>query len=118
MLADAPAPPPAPAVAAARAPFVARLHAPGHHPRADRDWPITITARTYGGKPLSGRVRYEYLYGGNVVARRSNYAFRGGRFHDVITWPKRSVGIRLTFQPVVTTRLGVVRLPYRVVVRR
>lgn len=101
-------------VAAKRPPFVARLHAPGHHPRADRPWPITITARSYAGKALSGRVRYEYVYGGQVVARRSNYRFRHGRFHDTITWPKTSIGFPLVFRPVVTTSRGVVRLPYSV----
>lgn len=107
-----------PATAAARPPFVARLYAPGHHPHADHRWPITITARTHGGKRLSGRVSYEYLYGGRVVSRQSNYRFRNGRFHDSsFVWPKRAIGYHLTFRPVIRTRLGVVRIPYWVVVQ-
>ncbi|QEC49809.1 hypothetical protein FSW04_21040 [Baekduia soli] len=110
----------APAVPApaASAPFVATLKAGGHHPRAGHLWPITVTARSRRGTPLSGRIGYEYLFEGQVVARRSNYAFHHGRFHDTIVWPARSAGIHLTFRVVVRTRLGVVRLPYAVVVRR
>lgn len=103
---------------ARRAPFVAHLHAPTHSPRAHHAWRITITARTHRGSRLSGRVRYEYLYGGQVVARRSNYRFTRGVFHDTITWPSTAIGYRLVFRAVVSTRLGVVRLPYAVKVRR
>lgn len=108
-----------PTADARRAPFVAKLYAPGHHPKADKRWPITVTARTYSRKPLSGHVSYEFLHGGQVVARRSNYRFRNGRFHDAtFTWPKRAAGIALTLQVVVRTRAGTVRLPYAVRVRR
>lgn len=104
---------------ARRAPFVATLSAPGgHNPKANKKWPITVTARTWSRRALSGRISYEFLFGGQVVARRSNYAFRNGRFSDTIVWPARSVGTRLTFQVVVKTKLGTVRLPYAVVVRK
>jgi len=101
-----------------RAPFVAHLKAPTHHPKVDKPWRITITARSNSGKKLSGRVQYEFLYGGQVVSRNSNYKFKNGVFHDTLTWPKRSVGIDLTFRAVVTTKPGVVRLSYAVKVRR
>lgn len=104
---------------ARRAPFAAKLSAPGgHHPKANKKWPITVTARTWSHRPLSGRISYEFLFGGRVVSRQSNYAFRHGRFHDTIVWPARSVGIRLTFRVVVRTKVGTVRLPYAVVVRK
>ncbi|MGZ4200569.1 MAG: hypothetical protein ACXVRH_00755 [Thermoleophilaceae bacterium] len=108
-----------PATTVGRPPFSAKLSCPqGHHPKAGRSWPITITARTWSGRALSGRVRYEYLYQGQVVARRSNYRFSHGRFRDTLDWPARSVGIRLTFRAVVTTRLGKVNLDYWVAVRK
>jgi len=110
---------PAPPRAEARAPFVAKLYASGHHPKANKRWPITVTARTYSRRALSGHIRYEFLHGGQVVARRSNYRFRHGRFHDKsFTWPARAAGISLTLRVVVSTRLGTVRLSYNVVVRR
>jgi hypothetical protein len=105
--------------ATARPPFRATLSCPqGHHPRVDTPWPIIITARTYRGTPLSGRIRYQFLYRGKVVARRSNYRFRNGRFRDELTFPAAALGRRLTFRAVVSTRLGRVNLDYWVEVRR
>jgi hypothetical protein len=74
-----------------------------------------LTARDAGGRPLRAEVGYQFLFAGRVVARRSHYRFRG-RFRDVVTWPRRSVGVPLTFRAVVTTRLGTRNLDYPVVV--
>ena len=103
--------------AAAADTLVARLHAPGHHPRANKPWRITITARSSSGGPVRAEVRYQYLFHGQVVARRSHYRFRGV-FHDTIIWPARSIGIPLTFRAVVTSRIGNRNLDYAVRVRR
>jgi hypothetical protein len=80
-------------------------------------WPITIRARDAAGRPLRAAVRYQYLFAGAVVARRSHYRFLGA-FHDTIRWPVRSVGVPLTFRAVVTTPLGTRRLDYDVRVKR
>jgi hypothetical protein len=93
------------------------LQAPGHHPAVNAAWPIRIEARGPNGRPLRAEVRYQYLFGGSVVARRSDFRFKGS-FHDVLRWPKRSVGIPLTFRAVVITPLGTRRLDYDVRVRR
>ncbi|MGZ4268269.1 MAG: hypothetical protein ACXVFN_02010 [Solirubrobacteraceae bacterium] len=96
----------------------ARLYAPTHHPRADRPWRIRITARSsVSGRPVRADVRYVYLYQGQVVGRRSHYYFRG-TFRDTIIWPRRSIGIALTFRAVVTSRVGRRNLDYAVRVRR
>jgi hypothetical protein len=94
--------------------FTATLRAPGHRPRANAPWPIVITATAPDGRPLAAQVRYQFLFAGRIVAQRSHYRFRG-RFHDVVTWPKRSIGIPLTFRAVVTTALGTRNLDYPVV---
>lgn len=93
------------------------LSAPGHRPVAGAPWPIVIRAHGPRGEPLRAEVRYQYLFAGAVVARRSHYRFKGV-FHDTIRWPARSLGIPLTFRAVVITPLGVRRLDYPVVVRR
>lgn len=93
------------------------LAAPGHRPAVGEPWPIAIVARWPSGRPLRAEVRYEYLFGGAVVARRSHYRFRG-TFHDVIRWPARAAGIPLTFRAIVTTPLGSRNLDYDVKVRR
>lgn len=92
------------------------LRTPGHHPKVNAAWPISIRAVGPGGRPLRAEVRYQYLFGGSVVARRSHYRFKGS-FHDTIRWPARSAGIPLTFRAVVTTPLGTRKLDYAVEVR-
>lgn len=104
-----------PAQAAGR--LVANLQASGHHPRVNQPWPIRITARTPNGKAVQANVRYSFLFNGQVVARRSNYRFRG-TFHDNLTWPASALGHRLTFRAVVTSRVGNQNLDYWVQVRR
>ncbi|HEY5144711.1 MAG TPA: hypothetical protein VII98_14525 [Solirubrobacteraceae bacterium] len=97
--------------------FRATLSVPGHHPKAGRVWPVTVTA-TYNGRGVTARVRYVYLYGGQVVSRQSNYRFHG-RFTDhAFTWPARAVGYRLTFRAVVSSSRGSRNLDYWVQVRR
>jgi len=92
------------------------LAAPTHRPVAGAPWPIRISARGPSGESLAAVVRYQYLFGGAVVARRSRYRFRGS-FRDTIRWPARSVGLPLTFRAVVSTSLGTRRLDYDVQVK-
>ena len=97
--------------------FRATLSVPGHHPKAGRVWPVTVTA-SYNGRPVTAHVRYEYLYGGQVVSHQSNYRFHG-RFTDHgFIWPARAVGYRLTFRAVVSSSHGTRNLDYWVRVRR
>jgi hypothetical protein len=93
------------------------LTAPGHRPVVGAPWPIAIRARGPDGRPLRAQVRYQFLFSGAVVARRSHYRFKGV-FHDTIRWPADALGIPLVFRAVVTTPLGTRRLDYAVRVRR
>ncbi len=93
------------------------LAAPGHRPAVGAPWPIVIRAYGQDGEPLRSEVRYQFLFAGSVVARRSHYRFRGS-FRDTIRWPARSLGVPLTFRAVVTTPLGTRRVDYAVRVRR
>jgi hypothetical protein len=117
--------------AAGAAGFVARLTAPNHHPTAGKLWNISVSARTASGKPLRATAFYQYYYNGQKVATRnpspSNprdeaggprpYAFKGS-YRDGILWPKRSVGIPLTFRVVVKVKgLGTRTVDWKVVVR-
>lgn len=93
------------------------LSAPTHRPAAGAPWPIVIRAHDAAGRPLPAEVRYQYLFAGSVVARRSHYRFRG-TFHDSFRWPARSLGVPLTFRAVITTPFGTRRLDYDVRVKR
>jgi hypothetical protein len=103
-------PPPAPA----KASFVSTLKVPGHHPRADRRWPVRVTARTRSGKPLRATALYLFLYDGQVVSRQGPtpngpdstrpYSFTGVMRDPSFTWPARAVGYRLTLRVQVRVR--------------
>jgi hypothetical protein len=96
------------------------MHAGTHHPKAGKKWPITITARN-GSERVCGNVRYAFLFHGRAVGHRNPGV--GGRFcghfkDPAVIWPKRAIGIPLTFRAVVDTRLGQRNLDYSVKVRR
>ncbi len=100
--------------------LVATLQAPGHSPKVNANWPITVTL-TKDGKPARGHISYAFLLGGQVVSTRSvgkespNFV---GTFHDTINWPADSVGQSLTFRVIVQTAYGTKNLDYAVKVTR
>lgn len=122
-----------------RGSFRAKLHVirDGHKPRTwrrifERDrrirawdalWPIKVTA-SKGGRGISGgKVYYQFLFSGRIVACRTvkppyKPRFHNGTFRDRIEWPERSIGLPLTFRVVVTTKYGVRNLDYKVVVQK
>jgi hypothetical protein len=123
----------------AAAPCVATLKASGHHPKAGRTWPITVTCRTSSGAPVRATAIYQFVYQGQVVAtrypspnanprsacsqagtcRNAPWPFRGRMYDPTFVWPKRAVGIPLTLRVVVKVRgRGSVNLNYPVRVRR
>lgn len=104
-------------VASAQADGVtATLHAGTRHPTVERPWPIHFEV-TRGGRRVEASVRYEYLLGSQVVARRSHYVFRG-RFSDVFKWPPAAVGYPLTFRAVIAVGRVTLDLDYPVQVAR
>jgi hypothetical protein len=105
--------------------WTAKMTVPTHTPKARKRWPVKIVVRTASGRPLSGTVQYHFLFGGQVVSTRSCLdkgtrpcSFRNGVYRDVVHWPMRAVGLHLTFQATVKTRLGTRNLNYWVKVRR
>jgi hypothetical protein len=107
----------------ASASWTARMTVPTHTPKARKDWPVRIVARTAAGKPLRGTVQYHFIYKGQVVSTAGCIPNKpdpcpfNGTYRDVVRWPRRSVGIRLTFQAAVKTRLGTKNLNWWVRVR-
>jgi hypothetical protein len=103
--------------------WTARLTAPTHTPKARKPWRVKIVARS-GGRRLRGTVQYHFVYQGQVVSTQGCHPNKpdpcsfNGVYRDLIRWPVRSVGIRLTFQATVRTKLGTKNLNYWVKVRR
>jgi len=83
-----------------------------HTPKANTTWPLRFTVRR-GGRPAQASVSYEYLFSGQVVARRSHYTFRGS-FHDTFVWPMSAIGYPLTFRAVVVAGSTTIDLDYPV----
>jgi hypothetical protein len=90
----------------------ATLIASTHTPRANSTWPLRFTV-TRAGRPARASVSYEYLFSGQVVARRSHYTFSGS-FHDTFVWPSTAVGYPLTFRAVIVAGGASINLDYPV----
>jgi hypothetical protein len=94
----------------------ATMHAGTHHPKVQQPWPIGFIV-TRGGRPAGASVSYEYLFAGQVVARRSHYRFTW-HFADVFQWPATAVGYPLTFRAVIVAGASTIDLDYPVQVVR
>jgi hypothetical protein len=108
----APATPTALVVSGTAAGVTATLHASTHTPTVGRPWPLHFTV-TSGGALARAAVQYEYLFAGQVVARRSHYTFTG-HFSDVFQWPATAVGYPLTFRAVILFHGATINLDYPV----
>jgi hypothetical protein len=103
--------------------WTARMTVPTHRPKARKAWPVKIVAKA-GSRKLRGTVQYHFLYKGQVVSTAGCHPSRPdpcpftGTYRDVVRWPVKAVGHRLTFQATVKTKLGTKNLNWWVQVRR
>jgi hypothetical protein len=97
----------------------ATLTAPNHSPVAGKNWPYAVHVTDKAGHPLSGSVRIQFAFGGQVVGSDTPpvHPLRNGRWHDNLQFPRRSVGFPLTFQVVVHTSAGSMTLNWPVSVK-
>jgi hypothetical protein len=115
--------------APAAAPFVSKLTVPGHHPKANKRWPVRVTAFTRSGRALRATCLYLFVWRGQVVSQQGPtphgrdstrpQPFRGVMYDPSFTWPARAVGIPLTLRVRVTVKgRGTINHNYSVRVRR
>lgn len=90
----------------------ATMHAGSHHPTVNVPWPVRFTV-TRGGSPVRASVSYQYLFNGQIVARRSHYVFTG-HFADTFEWPASAVGYPLTLRAVIVSGATTLDLDYAV----
>ncbi len=95
---------------------LATMHGGTHQPRVGARWPFQIIV-THHGRPAKATVTYEYVFGGQVVARRAQHSFTG-RFSDEIEWPSSAVGYPLEFRAAIVCEGVTINLDYPVVVAR
>lgn len=103
-------------VRAASGGVTATMHAGSHSPHVNVPWPVSFVVAD-GGARAQAKVVYEYMFGGSVVAKRSNYTFTG-HFDDHFIWPGSAVGYPLTFRAVITAGGRTLFLDYPVKVVR
>jgi hypothetical protein len=96
------------------------LRGENHAPRINQDWAYSINVTDASGGPLSGKVEVQFVFGGQVVGRDTppSHPVTNGRWHDTLKFPAAAVGMPLTFQAVVHTRLGSITLDWPVTVRQ
>ena len=96
---------------------------PTHTPKARKAWPVKIVVKQ-GRRNLRGTVQYHFLFQGQVVSTAGCHPNRpdpcpfNGTYKDVIRWPVKAVGHKLTFQATVKTNLGTKNLNWWIKVRR
>jgi hypothetical protein len=95
----------------------ATLRAENHTPTIGIKWEYVVEATDGHGRPLTGTVATQFLFGGSVVGHESppSHPLRHGRLVDKVTYTPPSNGIHLVFEVVVTTPLGKVTLDWPVV---
>jgi hypothetical protein len=89
------------APAAQAATFKVRAHFLNHTPVVNRKWPLVLDV-TRGRERLSGNVRYEFLYQGQVVSHQPGHRFKHGVYRDTMKFPANSLGEPLTLRVIVT----------------
>ncbi len=87
-------------------PFKATFSAPTHHPVVNKNWPITVTVSNLSGKPIAATLQMNVLLGSLQVGQVDNGKIHRfvGRYRENITWPKESVGHKLTLQAVIKAK--------------
>lgn len=91
------------------------MHGSTHEPKVGEAWPFHFTV-TRAGRPATANVTYEFVFAGQVVARREHYAFSGD-YTDHIQWPATAVGYQLEFRAAILSDSATINLDYPVRVR-
>lgn len=94
----------------------ATMHGSTHEPKVGQRWPFSLTV-TSAGRPARATVTYEYVFGGQVVARRASHSF-DGHFADWIEWPSSAVDYPLEFRAAIASEGATINLDYPVRVGR
>lgn len=95
-------------------PVRADLAAANHAPRQGKEWPYRVRVSDAAGRPLSGTVEIQFVFGGQVVGRDTPriHPVTHGTWHDRVMFPPASVGQPLIFRAVVHTAQGSVTLDW------
>ncbi len=95
-------------------PVHANLAAADHAPRQGKEWAYRVRVTDASGRPMSGTVEIQFVFGDQVVGRDTPriHPVTHGTWHDRIVYPPASVGQPLRFRAVVHTSRGSVTLDW------
>lgn len=96
------------------------LTAENHAPVVNQPWAYSVKVTDAAGKPLSGTVDIEFVFGGMVVGRDTppTHPIRDGSWHAKLKFPAAAVGQPLTFRTVVHTSKGSITLDWPITVKK
>lgn len=96
------------------------LTAHNHAPIVGRPWAYSVRVSTADGKPLSGTVDIEFVFGGVVVGRDNppTHPVQTGSWRDTVTLPADAAGQPLTFRAVVHTGGGSITLNWPITAKK
>jgi hypothetical protein len=96
------------------------LHGENHAPKVKQSWRYSVVVSDGAGHPLSGTVDIEFAFAGQVVGRDTppTHPVVDGHWRDTIEFPADAIGMPLSLQAVVHTRLGSITLDWPVTVSR
>jgi hypothetical protein len=98
-------------------PMHATLVGENHDPTTGKKWAYTVTATDAKGRPLSGTIETEFVFGGAVVGREVPFKHQltDGKITNKVTFPARSIGVAgLSLQVTVQTSIGTMTLDWSV----
>jgi len=86
----------------------ATFHGADHAPKVGKPWPYSVRVTDASGHPLSGTVKIQFTFGGQVVGTDHPpvHPVRNGVWQDRLTFPKAATGQPVTLQAVVHTSAG------------
>jgi hypothetical protein len=96
------------------------LRGENHAPKVKQSWRYSVVVSDAAGHPLSGTVDIEFAFAGQVVGRDTppTHPVVDGHWDDTIEFPADAIGMPLSLQAVVHTRLGSITLDWPVTVSR
>jgi hypothetical protein len=101
-------------------PVHAALTAANHSPIVGKNWPFSVHVTDASGRPLSGTVKVQFAFGGQVVGTDHPpvHPLKNGVWQENLQFPSAAVGYPLTFQVVAHTPEGSVTLNWPVSVKK
>jgi hypothetical protein len=101
-------------------PVHATLHGDTHTPAAGVMWHYTVRVTDPHGQPLTGTVRTQFTFAGQVVGTESPpvHKLKHGVLRDAFRYPRDAIGHPIAMVTIVRTRAGSVTLTWPIKVRQ